>query len=138
MKIFLDTSALAKRYILEKGSDEVSSLCEVADEVILSSLCLPETISAFNRLLREKKITPKAYKKLKTDLILDLDKATVLNIDYSVLKKAIACLEKASLRTLDAIQLASALDAGPVTFVSGDKKQCLAAKVMRLKARLVG
>lgn len=138
MRIFLDTSALAKRYILENGSDEVSSLCEGADEIILSSLCLPETISAFNRLLREKKITAKVYKKLKKDLILDMDEATVIDMDYSVLKTAITCLEKAALRTLDAIQLASALDSGPVTFVSGDKRQCLAAKALQLKVKPVG
>lgn len=138
MRIFLDTSALAKRYILENGSDEVGSLCERADEVILSSLCLPETISAFNRLLCEKKITTKIYKKLKKGLILDMDEATVVDMDYSVLKTATTCLEKVALRTLDAIQLASALNSGVVIFVSGDKRQCLAAKTLQLKVKQVG
>lgn len=138
MRIFLDTSALAKRYVFESGSDAVERMCSDADEIILSSLCLPETISAFNRLRREKRITTKIYNKLKRDLILDMDAATVIDIDYNVIIKAIACLEKAPLRTLDAIQLATALEVGNLLFISGDKRQCLAAKFFRLKVKLVG
>ena len=38
MRLFLDSSALAKRYVLENGSDRVVELCREADEVVLSSL----------------------------------------------------------------------------------------------------
>jgi predicted nucleic acid-binding protein len=36
MKIFLDSSALAKRYIPEKGSDKVITVCKKADELDIS------------------------------------------------------------------------------------------------------
>ncbi|MCP4700719.1 MAG: type II toxin-antitoxin system VapC family toxin [Gammaproteobacteria bacterium] len=52
MKIFFDTSALVKRYIEKSGSVKVQELCEEADELIVSIICLPEMLSSFNRLRR--------------------------------------------------------------------------------------
>lgn len=56
MKVFLDTSAFAKRYVLEEGSDNVVALCRQADNLIVSVICLPELMSTFSRLVREKKL----------------------------------------------------------------------------------
>ena len=52
MKVFLDTSAFAKRYVGENGSDKVAVLCQRADSLIVSVMCLPELISALSRLVR--------------------------------------------------------------------------------------
>ena len=49
MKTFFDSSAFAKRYVEEPGSQTVDSLCREATEVALSVLCVPEIISALMR-----------------------------------------------------------------------------------------
>ena len=50
MKIFFDSSAFAKRYIDEPGSDSVEAICQNATELALSVICMPEIISAMNRI----------------------------------------------------------------------------------------
>jgi hypothetical protein len=62
VRAYFDSSALAKRYIVEPGTAEVLKHCSNASEILLSILCIPELISAFNRLAREKKITRIQYK----------------------------------------------------------------------------
>jgi predicted nucleic acid-binding protein len=49
VKTFFDSSAFAKRYIEESGSQNVDALCQEAGEVGLSVLCVPEIVSALNR-----------------------------------------------------------------------------------------
>jgi len=57
MRVYFDSSALAKRYIEETGTAEVMAWCERADELALSVVAIPELISAFCRLRREGRIT---------------------------------------------------------------------------------
>jgi len=45
VKVFLDTSAFAKRYVAEPGSDKVMATCQQADSLVVSVICLPELIS---------------------------------------------------------------------------------------------
>lgn len=57
---FLDTSALVKKYMTEKGSEWIGSLTDIDSEnqIILARVTWVETISAFARLQRENKINP--------------------------------------------------------------------------------
>jgi uncharacterized protein with PIN domain len=52
MRIFLDTSAYAKRFIKEEGSEKIDEILASADELSLSIICVPELLSAMNRRLR--------------------------------------------------------------------------------------
>jgi len=54
MRLFFDSSAFAKRFIEEAGSQKIEELCQKASEVGLSVICFPEIISALNRRLRER------------------------------------------------------------------------------------
>ena len=72
MKVFLDTSAFAKRYVVEPGSDKVMALCRQADDLVVSVICLPELISTLSRLVRERKHAKADYRKLKGDAMADL------------------------------------------------------------------
>ena len=65
MKVFLDTSALAKRYVAEQGSDQVLAVCQQADSLVVSVICLPELVSTLCRLVREEKLASAAYRTLK-------------------------------------------------------------------------
>ena len=57
MRVFLDTSALAKRYVQEPGSEELEHLFfNVATEMIVSTLSRPECSSAIGRKVRDREL----------------------------------------------------------------------------------
>ena len=138
MRIFLDSSALAKRYVSEAGTEQVLRLCQEADEIVLSVLCVPELISGFNRLRREGKLSAARYHGLKEDIAADIEQATVLELSAPVIDRTIFCLEHAPLRALDAVQLASAIESHCHLFVTADHRQCEAAAALKLKFEMVG
>lgn len=128
MRVFLDTSALAKRYIAERGSDQVIDLCQKADNLTVSVICLPELISALSRLTREKKLERATYRLLKNDAVADLADADTCQLTEHVLASVVSLLEQNSLRAMDAIHVACAIAVKPEVFVSGDRQQLAAAR----------
>ena len=69
MKVFLDTSALAKRYIQEPGSEELEELfLSSASDVIVSTLALPEFAAALGRKMRDREIGKRAGTKAMKEL----------------------------------------------------------------------
>ena len=135
---FFDSSALAKRFIEESGSDEIEKICFDSESIAVSSICFPEIISALNRRLRESSISKKDYLLIKERLIEEIEHIEIINVVPEVIAKSITLLEKNSLRTLDATHVASALMWKPDLFVSADKRQILAAKKIGLKVKYVG
>jgi len=138
MRSFFDSSAFAKRFIEEEGSDEVDNICKKSTSIALSSLCVPEIISALNRRLREKYITRKEYTKIKERLIIEIIDAIIVNVVPEIISESIVLLEKNKLRTIVSIHIASALLWQPDIFVSSDKRQISAAKKSGLKVKYVG
>jgi predicted nucleic acid-binding protein len=136
-RLFLDSSALAKRYVRERGTERVNALCGPADEVVLSVLCLPECVSAFLRLARENLVTRGQYRALMRDLLADLEQATVIDLHPEVLAEAVRCLETARVRALDAVHIGSAAVCGFDPFVTSDRRQRDAAHASALKVELV-
>ena len=49
MKTLFDSSAFAKRYVDEDGSQEVDEICQATSILAVSVLCVPEIVSALNR-----------------------------------------------------------------------------------------
>ena len=133
VRAYFDSSALAKRYIVEPGTAEVLKHCSNASEIVLSILCIPELISAFNRLAREKKITRIQYKQLKTSMLMEVEHASLFDIGHPIIQRTIEYLESFPLRTLDAIHLATAMEAGCDLFITSDLKQAIAAKKLGLQ-----
>lgn len=133
MKVFLDTSAFAKRYVAERGSDKVMALCLQADSLIVSVICLPELISTLSRLVREKKLAKAEYRKLKGDAIADLADVDICQITPDVLGSVVSLLESHPLRAMDALHVACAFTAKPDIFVSADRRQLSAARKVGLK-----
>lgn len=132
MRIFLDSSALAKRYLHEVGTEAVVTHCHQATEILLSVIAVPELISALNRLRRERRLSAREYRKLKAAFAADLESATVIDISDRVVREAIRCLEAYPLRTLDALQIGSAVIAHGELFVSADRQQIRAARRLSL------
>ena len=128
MKAFLDTSAFAKRYLAEHGSDQVLAVCQQADSLVVSVICLPELISTLSRLVREKKLASAAYRKLKADVMADLADVDICQITQDVLGSVVALLEVHPLRAMDALHVACALACAPDAFISADHRQLSAAR----------
>lgn len=135
MNVFLDTSALVKRYVEEPGSDAVAEILAGAEGLVVSSLCLPECVSAFRRLARDGHMSDEDYEELKGHLLGDLSDAVICHVVPNVLELAVDHLERHPLRTLDALQLACARAALPDLFVTADRKQGEAARAEGLAVR---
>ena len=131
--VFFDSSSFAKRYVQEAGSDDVLSWCERSSEIGLSGIALTEIVSAFCRLLREKRISRKQYLSLKVSLFDDVRDAAICDLSPEVISHSILALEKSTLRGMDAIHIGSALALHAETFVSSDQRQCQAAKLAGLR-----
>ena len=135
MKVFLDSSAWAKRYIEEPGSAQVEDICLKAEDVNLSILCLPEIISAFCRLRREKRISESQFRLLKRTFFAEIQDIRFINITPKIITQSLMLLEKYPLRTLDALQIACAKAAHIDLFVTADRQQGRAAEKSGLKTQ---
>ena len=137
MKTFFDSSAFAKRYVEEPGSQVVDSLCQEATEVALSVLCVPEIISALIRRVREGLLTRREYAEAKQYLSQDIRDAAIVNLVPQVVSTCTKILEASPVRAADALQIACALEWETELFVSADKRQISAAKKAGLHTKLV-
>jgi hypothetical protein len=99
----------------------------------VSSICLPEIISALCRLRRQSVITNDEYESAKQALLKDLGDALICNITPSVIKQSIRILEASKVRSLDALHIACALEFEAEAFVSSDIQQLSAAKMAGMK-----
>ncbi len=120
MTFFLDTSALIKRYLSETGSSWMRELTDSAAGhlFIASRLATIEISSAFARRLREGTVTKIEY----TDHVNAFTEDCAMlyhlvELEDDTFNLARNLIERHPLRTLDAIQLASAIVANHL-FVS--------------------
>ncbi len=128
MNVFLDSSALAKRYIEETGSDRVQEILAAASSLGVSVLSLSEVISALCRRRRERKLSPPQYATAKQALLADIADASVIYVTDKVVARAVEALERWPLRSSDSLHLASAVEWAADLFVSADHRQCRAAR----------
>lgn len=133
MRVFFDSSAFAKRYIQEAGTEIVLLRCDRATEIGLAVIALPEIISAFCRLQREGKITQIQYQQLKLSLLSDVEDLAICDLTTEVIHQSILRLESNALRGMDAIHIGCAVAFQAEIFVSADKRQCEAAACAGLK-----
>jgi uncharacterized protein len=137
MKTFLDSSALAKRYIDESGSDAVDAICLEATELALSVLCVPEVLSAMNRRVRERNLSPAQYDEAKKRLLAEVEDAVIVNLTSPVIALCVTILESNPIRAMDALHVACAIQWNADLFASADEQQIAAASKAGLPTRLV-
>lgn len=133
---FVDSSAVAKRYLNEIGSKWVLSWIEPAagHVVMLSELALVEIQSLLARRVREGSLSPNDASKLRNDFLIHYqDDYLVVHLETSIAQLAGQLVNKYKLRSLDAIQLASAIHAvnilsEPTIFITSDLNLLQAAK----------
>jgi hypothetical protein len=128
VNVFLDSSALVKRYVLEPGSDRVEEILLAASSLGVSVICLSEVVSALCRRRRERKLSRQQYLKAKEALLADIEDTSVVNITDQVVARAVELLERWPLRSSDSLQVACAAEWSAELFVSADERQCAAAR----------
>jgi uncharacterized protein len=133
-RYFLDTSALAKRYIPEIGTPWINRITTTtADQIILlSQLAWVELQSAISRRQRENALTPAQSQTLSLNFQTHWQTDYhIITVDQTLLNLATELIKKHPLRAYDAVQLASALiiqpdlpdpQTNPFTFVSADDR----------------
>ena len=135
MILYLDASALVKRYIIEPGSDQVNAWIAAADAVVTGLITRTEVAAAICRAGRMEMIDPtevwQAVDHLRTEWEslerLPITEATVARGDL------LAC--EYGLRGYDAVHLATAILwqeslGDPVTIATYDTQLRVAAKRM--------
>jgi len=137
LNVFLDSSALAKRYVEEKGSERVQAILSSASTLAVSVICIPEIVSALYRRRRERKLSTEEYQNAKASLLSDIDDATIIGITQEVIAQAVALLEQFSLRGADALHVACASEWSTDLFVSADNRQCAAARAHGLRIEAI-
>ncbi|HEX7508433.1 MAG TPA: type II toxin-antitoxin system VapC family toxin, partial [Polyangia bacterium] len=70
--LYLDTSALAKIYVQETGSDALDAALIGRRDLLISELALTELTSAIARRVREKRIAPTAGRRVYQQVFRDL------------------------------------------------------------------
>ena len=134
--IFADSSAIAKRYLtMELGSGWIKGLTRRAtgNLIIISELGIVELFSVLARRQREKSLILKDSQRIgRTFLVHVRNEYAVVALDTKSLNQARRLLSQYKLRTLDSIQLASAIRARivfnvPIMFISSDNDLLLAA-----------
>ena len=143
MIYFLDTSALAKRYLTERGSTRIRRLLEGKTDVFYQTFIAPiEFASALYRRLRAGELTGAEVTILLRSYVAHSHQDYLL-VPYSdaLMARAATLVARQALRTLDAVQLASALELRdklpleelPLCFMAADDRLLNAAREEHLQ-----
>lgn len=132
--LYLDTSALVKRYLTESGSDWITALLDEAPmpTLLTSHLTAIEGMCTFARRRREGLLTEDEYRQTCTVFEYDFQhQYDVISVEQRVIETAGRMADSHPLRAYDAVQLASGWLANqrlttagraPLTFVCADDR----------------
>jgi uncharacterized protein len=133
---YFDTSVLVKRYVKEEGSGPTRRLLQRFR--FLSSAVTPiEALSALSRRRASGELAPRDFLAIRSRLGKDRAYWELVEVSEHVLRYAENLVQKADVRTLDALHIASAVmfqtAAGlTIPFITSDAKQRDAAQAMAL------
>jgi len=136
---FFDTSALVKRYYKEPGTDSVDEMVEGERRVVITSLTVIETISAFRRKYNREDLNEQDVNSLLAAFFEEaLDDFVILPLEESIQQFSFDLILEDDLRTLDSLQLSAALslvaEDTDVVFVSADEELITVAERRGLQA----
>ncbi len=128
MVLYVDSSALMKRYVAEHDSAAADSL--LASDPVLATSRLAE-VEVRRNLARMLDGADAAG--AKRQFLEDLDAFALVAVDATICNDAARIAEQTGCRSLDSIHIASALRAGSqTTFLTFDVRQANAARSMGL------
>ena len=132
MTLFLDTSALVRRYVHGPGQALVAEAMAADDVWCASALCRSETLLALHRLAA----TPSQHARLWSRLRDDWDAFVVIPVDDRCLARAVELGATYGLRTVDALHLAAADRLPrPAVYATFDRRQIPAAAALGFDVR---
>lgn len=127
MTLFLDSSALVKRYNPEPGTDFVIAAMTNDATWAVSWLAYPESRRAICRENADPRVREQRDARFRAEWA-SFDRVP---IDAALLERAAEISCQQPTRTLDAIHLAAAERLGPgLTFVTFDERQAVAARAL--------
>lgn len=127
MTLFLDTSALVRRYVRGPGHALVRDAMASHRHWCASALCRSETLLALHRLAA----TPGQAERLWSRLRDDWDAFVVIPVDERCLALAVELGVAYGLRTVDAVHLAAAARLPqPAAYATFDRRQIPAAAAL--------
>jgi predicted nucleic acid-binding protein len=107
--LYLDSSALVKRYVQEEGSKAVNSRFEQGEAIYTSVLSFVEVHATIGRKYREKQLSVNEKKKLVDDFLYDwLFSLTVLELTTHTMTALPTLCEQYFLKASDAVHLSAA------------------------------
>jgi predicted nucleic acid-binding protein len=126
--LYVDSSALLKRYVDEHDSDAAVQLMAADPVVVTSRITEIEVRRNLARLL-----TGSALDNTRRQFAVDLDAFALMSVDATVCNDAARIAEQTLCRSLDAVHVASALRAGASTvLLTFDIRQASTARSMGL------
>ncbi|MEW5828020.1 MAG: type II toxin-antitoxin system VapC family toxin [Chloroflexota bacterium] len=138
MILYVDSSALIKRYVNEPGSTDVVNWLKRAELIGTALITRAEMIATFARSARGNRITVQGTMEVMNEFRANWHNYQHVNIDDTLVARADYIAETYALRGYDAIHLACALTWGellgaPVTIASFDRELLDAAQKTGLK-----
>ena len=109
MILYLDTSALLKKYFRETGSKEVIDSWRAANEIVSSSVAYAEAMASLHRKRRETRISTKTIANILDAFQRDWESFIRIEVTDDLNESINRITATYSLRGFDAIHLASAL-----------------------------
>jgi predicted nucleic acid-binding protein len=138
---YFDTSALVKRYVDEPGSLQIRRLLR-ARRVMSSALLRVEVLSALRRRRDEAVLSARAFARLLRRVEADDASWQLVPVSDEIVAAARSRVLHQSLRTLDAIHLASAealhREGLRIPFVTADARQADAGRAIGFDVVAVG
>lgn len=142
MIFYADTSALAKRYLEEPGSDVVHDYVEQAEFRYTSALTHLELVATVELSKRIRRINSPQYRLVIAKLGADIQQGlfTLMDVSPEILKRAIPFIRIHHLRSPDAIQLSTAVEisrrmSGELHFLCADHALLKAARAEGLRCK---
>jgi predicted nucleic acid-binding protein len=109
MILYLDTSALVKRYFYEPYSDDVISRWKSATQIVTSFVAYAETMASMYRKKRESGLADSVIRKIADSFQQDWESFIRVEVNDTLNGYIDRVVEKYALRGFDAIHLASAI-----------------------------
>ena len=128
MRLFIDTSTLFKKYVEEAGSKDFEELLMGSSEIAVAPTAWLEVNSILERRFREKTSTRQMVEWLRLEIKKDFDFFFKVTWNENIENKAMELIRRHGLKTMDGIQLASAVLSEAGGFVTSDRPLYLAAK----------
>jgi len=138
VRALVDTSALLKKYIEERGSRELEEVLGGISDLIVSPVTWVELNSAVARRLRRKLLTAQQSSWILSEAEMDFHSYSQVVWSEELVETATRVAHRHPLKTLDAIQLASGLLSKADLFVTSDRKLFEEARKTIHKVRFIG